>query len=218
MIHFFQAKSNLFYLVSAQSNLSASDQEKLIWLLGEAKQIHQESLSQQFIGPRKEMITPWSTNAVEITQNMGIKGINRIEQFYQVEGEQAEYDPMLQALYQGLDQKTFDINIQPEEIIYIDDIEAYNQAEGLALSEDEVEYLDDVSKKIGRKLTDSEVYGFAQVNSEHCRHKIFNGTFIIDGVEKKDSLFALIKKLPKSTLILWFLPTKTMWHLFWGPK
>ncbi len=197
MIHFFQAKSNLFYLVNTQGNLSLKDQEKLIWLFDEAEQISKESLSGYFVGPRKEMITPWSTNAVEITQNMGINGINRIEQFYLVPDKKTNYDPMLQALYQGLDQTTFDINIQPEKIINIEDIEAYNKAEGLALSPDEVEYLDEVSNKIGRKLTDSEVYGFAQVNSEHCRHKIFNGTFIIDGIEKKESLFALIKKTSK---------------------
>ncbi|NOR88153.1 MAG: phosphoribosylformylglycinamidine synthase, partial [Bacteroidales bacterium] len=80
---------------------------------------------------------------------------------------------------------------------FILDIESYNKVEGLALSEDEVSYLNDISKKLGRKLTDSEVYGFAQVNSEHCRHKIFNGTFVIDGVSMHDSLFALIKKTSK---------------------
>jgi phosphoribosylformylglycinamidine synthase len=64
----------------------------------------------------------------------------------------------------------------------------------LALSNDEIGYLIGLSNKLGRKLTDSEVFGFSQVNSEHCRHKIFNGTFIIDGKEMTDSLFALIKK------------------------
>lgn len=197
MIHFFRAKSNYFYLVSASSTLSKTDHEKLTWLFEDAQYIVESNLKGYFIGPRKEMITPWSTNAVEITQNMGILGITRIEQFKQVENEKAAYDPMLEVLYNGLNQKTFDIDLQPEPIIYIDDINTYNKAEGLALSQDEVEYLDGVSEKIGRKLTDSEVYGFAQVNSEHCRHKIFNGTFIIDGEEKKESLFALIKKTSK---------------------
>ena len=197
MIHFFQAKSKFFYLVSTQSNLSTTDQEKLIWLFDNAKLVNKKNLNGYFVGPRKEMITPWSTNAVEITQNMGIKNISRIEQFYQVNNSKADYDPMLQALYKDLNQTTFDINIQPEPIIFIDDINTYNKAEGLALSDDEVEYLNEVREKIGRKLTDSEVYGFAQVNSEHCRHKIFNGTFIIDGIEKEGSLFALIKKTSK---------------------
>ena len=64
----------------------------------------------------------------------------------------------------------------------------------MALSQEEVDYLNDLSTKIGRKLTDSEVFGFSQANSEHCRHKIFNGTFVIDGVEMPSSLFKLIKK------------------------
>ncbi len=197
MIHFFQAKSGLIYAVNANNELSASDHQKFVWLFDEAQFINKEKLSGYFIGPRKEMITPWSTNAVEITQNMGIEGILRIEQFNKVENEKAEYDPMLEVLYTELDQSIFEIDLQPEEIAYIDDIDAYNKSEGLALSEDEVTYLNEVSEKIGRKLTDSEVYGFAQVNSEHCRHKIFNGTFIIDGKEKKESLFALIKKTSK---------------------
>ena len=79
----------------------------------------------------------------------------------------------------------------------IADIAAFNTQEGLALSTQEIEYLEGVAVKIGRKLTDSEVFGFSQVNTEHCRHKIFNGTFVIDGVEKPTSLFKLIKKTSK---------------------
>src|SRR5690606_9657944 len=84
--------------------------------------------------------------------------------------------------------------IEPEPIREIDDIAAYNIEEGLSLSDEEVDYLHQLSQRLGRKLTDSEVFGFSQVNSEHCRHKIFNGTFIIDGTEKPESLFKLIKK------------------------
>jgi phosphoribosylformylglycinamidine synthase len=140
------------------------------------------------------MITPWSTNAVEITQNMGISGILRIEEYFPVASGNAEHDPMLQRIYNGLTQDIFKISKQPDPIVYIEDIETYNKQEGLALSEDEVVYLNEVSQKLNRKLTDSEVYGFAQVNSEHCRHKIFGGVFVIDGEEKESSLFNLIKK------------------------
>ena len=153
-----------------------------------------KSVKGYYIGPRREMITPWSTNAVEIAQNMGVEGIIRIEEFHEVDSKDAPYDPMLQALYHNLDQKVFTVNRQPEPLRHIDDIRSYNQQEGLALSEEEIVYLEGIAEKIGRKLTDSEVYGFAQVNSEHCRHKIFNGTFIIDGQKKGSSLFALIKK------------------------
>ena len=131
---------------------------------------------------------------MEITQNMGVEGILRIEEFHAVDSKDAPYDPMLQAMYHNLDQKVFTVDRKPEPICHIDDLRTYNQQQGLALSEEEIVYLEGIAKKIGRKLTDSEVYGFAQVNSEHCRHKIFNGTFIIDGQKKGSSLFALIKK------------------------
>ncbi|MBP7871425.1 MAG: phosphoribosylformylglycinamidine synthase, partial [Parabacteroides sp.] len=173
---------------------SNEDVQKLIWLFSQATPLQSETLEGWYVGPRREMITPWSTNAVEITQNMGISGILRIEEYFPVASGNAEHDPMLQRIYNGLTQDIFKISKQPDPIVYIEDIETYNKQEGLALSEDEVVYLNEVSQKLNRKLTDSEVYGFAQVNSEHCRHKIFGGVFVIDGEEKESSLFNLIKK------------------------
>ncbi len=196
MILFFQ-ESGKTLAVGTQVTLNQSDIDKLIWLFGEAEWIHSEQLTGQFAGPRKEMITPWSTNAVEITQNMGIHGIFRIEEFMSC-NDHTSIDPMLQAIYKGLDQSLFTIDHQPESVVWIDDISAYNLREGLALSSDEVQYLEEVAIKIKRKLTDSEVFGFSQVNSEHCRHKIFNGTFIIDGIEKQQTLFELIKRTTKT--------------------
>ncbi|MCT4613787.1 MAG: phosphoribosylformylglycinamidine synthase [Marinifilaceae bacterium] len=197
MILFFK-KDQLYYCVSSTNQISEFDIEKLVWLFGKAEIIKKENIEATFIGPRREMITPWSTNAVEITANMGIEGIERIEQFYLSEDENPSFDPMLQAKYEGLNQDIFTIDKQPDSIIYIDDIEKYNNQEGLALSSDEINYLNSVSEKIGRKLTDSEVFGFSQVNSEHCRHKIFNGEFIIDDETKPESLFSLIKKTSKT--------------------
>jgi len=194
MIRFFKSSSQTVLAVEAAHSFSPEDIQKLVWLFSEATPLEGETLAGWFVGPRREMITPWSTNAVEITQNMGIKGIDRIEEYYPVKSKDAEHDPMLQRIYNGLDQGIFTINKKPDPILYIDDIAAYNVQEGLALSEDEVKYLNEVSEKLNRKLTDSEVYGFAQVNSEHCRHKIFGGTFIVDGVEMESSLFNLIKK------------------------
>lgn len=141
----------------------------------------QQTLDGVFVGPRREMITPWSTNAVEITQNMGLPGIRRIEQFVEAESEDVPFDAMLQRKYRTIDQQVFTISKKPDPIVYIDDMAAYNRQEGLALSDEEIAYLESVSRRIGRKLTDSEVFGFSQVNSEHCRHKIFNGQFVIDG-------------------------------------
>lgn len=197
MITFFLS-DNKTVAVETINQLNETDISKLTWLLGNAKKLDEKTLQGYFIGPRKEMITPWSTNAVEITQNMGIKGIKRIEEFAIVNHANAAYDPMLQVLYNTLHQEIFAINIQPEPIKEIHDITKYNDEEGLALSPDEIEYLTGITAKIGRPLTDSEVYGFAQVNSEHCRHKIFNGTFIIDGKEQKETLFAMIKKTSRT--------------------
>ncbi|MEN8226183.1 MAG: phosphoribosylformylglycinamidine synthase, partial [Bacteroidota bacterium] len=194
MIFFYQITSTTFYALQVKEALTLQDKEKLCWLFGECEPVPGGRVPGIFIGPRKEMVTPWSTNAVEITRNMGITGIERIEQYEETAKPNEKYDPMLQSRYNDLDQDLFTINRKPEEVSFLNDIKTYNASEGLALNDDEVEYLNEVSEKIGRKLTDSEVYGFAQVNSEHCRHKIFNGTFIIDGKEMKDSLFALIKK------------------------
>jgi phosphoribosylformylglycinamidine synthase len=194
MVLFFRSAPNTIYAVGLTSSLQPSDVEKLTWLLGNVTLLAELTLDGFFIGPRKEMVTPWSTNAVEITQTMGITGISRIEEFKLVESDQARYDRMLQVLYHRLDQELFTIHHTPEQVIEIEDIAAYNEGEGLALSPDEVEYLKQVSKELGRRLTDSEVFGFSQVNSEHCRHKIFNGTFILDGKEQEATLFQLIKK------------------------
>ena len=193
-ITFFKTPQESIIATACDHKFTSEDIEKLCWLYDGAAVLDGETLSGFFIGPRREMITPWSTNAVEITQNMAIKGISRIEEYYPVADEKAEYDPMLQRMYKGLDQEIFTINMKPAAIQHIENLEEYNEQEGLALSPEEIEYLHDVEKQLGRKLTDSEVFGFAQINSEHCRHKIFGGTFIIDGEEKESSLFKMIKK------------------------
>ena len=194
MIYFFRTPSQSVIATSVNHELSADEKSALCWLYGGAKEESEDNLKGFFVGPRREMITPWSTNAVEITQNMSLCGVNRIEEYFPVDSEDAEHDPMLQRMYKGLDQEIFTINIEPAPILNIENLEEYNEQEGLALSPAEIEYLHKVEAQLGRKLTDSEVFGFAQINSEHCRHKIFGGTFIIDGVEKESSLFQMIKK------------------------
>ncbi|MGX1641493.1 phosphoribosylformylglycinamidine synthase [Sphingobacterium sp. NPDC055431] len=194
MIHFFVNPLNTVYAVQTQNDLSTEDISKLNWLFGNSKKLDEQTLNDYYVGPRAAMVTPWSTNAVEITQNMGISGIIRIEEFQKVTEDFKDFDPMISQKFSALTQDMFTINISPEPILEIDDIEAYNQSEGLALSPEEVEYLNKLAEKIDRKLTDSEVFAFSQANSEHCRHKIFNGTFVIDGEEQPTSLFKLIKK------------------------
>ncbi|MGC9151679.1 MAG: phosphoribosylformylglycinamidine synthase [Microbacter sp.] len=194
MILFFQKDhDHPIYAVEALKSLDLEAIHKLQWLFGDASLLEHDEIGGHFVGPRQEMVTPWSTNAVEITQNMGIDGIFRIEAFYAASSTDS-FDPMLQSEYEVLDQSLFTIQKSPDPILIVDDIEAYNEKEGLALSDDEIRYLKELSIAIGRPLTDSEVFGFSQVNSEHCRHKIFNGEFIIDGEKKESSLFQLIKR------------------------
>ncbi|WP_026778025.1 phosphoribosylformylglycinamidine synthase [Polaribacter sp. Hel_I_88] len=197
MIHFFGDLKSKIFAVQTTKKLAKTTIDKLTWLFANQPKIEELSIDANFVGPRAAMITPWSTNAVEITQNMGIKDIIRIEEFKAVSEDFTDFDPMISEMYKGLHQDSFDINIKPEAVLNIDDIAAYNNQEGLSLSDEEVEYLESVATKIGRKLTDSEVFGFSQVNSEHCRHKIFNGTFVIDGEEMPTSLFKLIKETSK---------------------
>lgn len=194
MIHFFGNSTNTVFAIQMQNELSTEDISKLNWLFGNAHKIEKSVLTDFFVGPRAAMITPWSTNAVEITQNMGISGIIRIEEFEKVANDFNDFDPMLLQKYTELNQDIYTINIQPEPILDIEDIAAFNKQEGLALSDEEVDYLNNLAAKLERKLTDSEVFAFSQANSEHCRHKIFNGTFVVDGEEKPTSLFKLIKK------------------------
>lgn len=194
MIHFFGNPSVKIYAVQTSQTLTEKDTSKLSWLFGNEPKLDAASLDAFFIGPRAAMITPWSTNATEITQNMGIEGIIRIEEYLGVSKDYSDFDPMLFEKFSRLDQEMFTVNIEPEAVLDIEDIAAYNTQEGLSLSQEEVTYLEGVAKRIGRPLTDAEVFGFSQVNSEHCRHKIFNGSFVIDQKEMPSSLFKLIKK------------------------
>ena len=196
MISFFTKDNSHVYAVESEGALSPETHKKLEWLFSGSGYISSKIIESKYVGPRSNMTTPWSTNAVEITQNMGISGIKRIEEFIFFNNKNS-FDLMTNELYQKLDQNIFTVNIEPEDSIEITNINEYNKKEGLALSDDEIVYLEDLSKKINRNLTDSEVFGFSQVNSEHCRHKIFNGTFIINNIKKEKSLFQMIKQTTK---------------------
>ena len=197
MILFFETPQKNIIATEINHQPCQEDIDKLCWLFGQATCLDAKQLEGFFVGPRREMITPWSTNAVEITENMNLNGILRIEEFFPVRSKEAEHDTMLQRMYDGLGQDIFEVNHQPEPIKLVENLEQYNEQEGLALSPEEMAYLHTIEKQNGRPLTDSEIFGFAQINSEHCRHKIFGGTFIIDGEEKESSLFAMIKRTTK---------------------
>lgn len=194
MILFFKTPQETIIATEMDHQPSQDETNKLCWLFGGAECIDTPQLDGIYVGPRREMVTPWSTNAVEITENMNLSGITRIEEYFPVSSKEATHDPMLQRMYEGLDQNLFTVNRDPEPIRRVENLEQYNEEEGLALSPEEMAYLHTIEKQNGRPLTDSEIFGFAQINSEHCRHKIFSGTFIIDGEEKESSLFAMIKR------------------------
>ena len=197
MIVFFKTPQASVIATETDHQLSHEEMNELCWLYGDAQPVEGDKMEGFFVGPRREMVTPWSTNAVEITQNMNLHGISRIEEYFPVNSEEADHDPMLQRMYKGLDQSIFTVNIAPQPIKQVENLEEYNEQEGLALSPEEIAYLHKIEQQNGRPLTDSEIFGFAQIHSEHCRHKIFGGTFIIDGKEMESSLFAMIKKTTK---------------------
>ena len=197
MVLFFKDKNELIYAVDSLEVLDSKNISKLEWLFVGTFLKDTEIILKNFLGPKKTMVTPWSTNAVEITQNMAIDGIFRIEVYKPINILSEKFDPMLYEIYKNLNQDIFKNSITPKPLLEINDIQSFNEKEGLALSVEEIKYLENLSSKLKRKLTDSEVFGFSQVNSEHCRHKIFNGKFIIDDLEKNHSLFELIKKTSK---------------------
>lgn len=191
-------RSEEAFIITAQKPLTSSDEERIAWFLQGAAPV--ATLPGRYVGPRKEMVSPWSTNAADVLKNMGIEGIIRVERFEEVNEEGSlTFDPMLQSVYHGLSPSSLSVTGEPAPTFPVANIREFNQKEGLALSEDEITFLEEARTTLGRDLTDCELYAFAQINSEHCRHKIFNGTFIIDGETKPNSLFALIKQTSKAS-------------------
>ena len=119
MIYLFRTELNSIIAVKKKDLLNTQDTEALCWLFDAVKLPDNEDIKGWFTGPRREMITPWSTSAVEITQNMNITGIERIEEFFEAEGENAPHDRMLQRIYGCLDQKIFEIEKEPEKVLNI---------------------------------------------------------------------------------------------------
>ena len=188
-------KNKIIFTVESTSILNNESLNKLSWLF-DFPYLGKNSIKGDYFGPRPAMISPWSTNAVEITQNMGVNNISRVEK-YLFKDPNLNFDSMLYQDFKELNQKIFRLKGKAKPILKIDDIGVFNKSEGLALSDEEIKYLNDLASKLKRNLTDSEVFGFSQVNSEHCRHKIFNGEFVINGQVQPSSLFQLIKETSK---------------------
>jgi phosphoribosylformylglycinamidine synthase len=170
-----------------------------------------------FVTPRKGTISPWSSKATDIFRNCSVKSVKRVERgiAYNVSKEipakalETLYDKMTEALYTEISD-LFDVAEPAPGITYdvlsrgVEAIREANETLGLAISEQEMQYLADSFISRGRNPTDTELVMFGQVNSEHCRHKIFGAEFTIDGKKRKKSLFEMIKnthaKRPQDTL------------------
>ena len=165
--------------------------------------------------PRLGTLSPWSSKATDIAHNCGLSAVKRVERgtAYYVQSEHAGVAPLLhdrmtQTVLSSFDEATqlfAHVPPRPLQSIPIAGLRQANTRLGLALSDDEIEYLERGYRAIGRDPTDAELTMFAQANSEHCRHKIFNGDWIIDGEKQDQSLFAMIRHThavnPKGTVV-----------------
>ena len=152
--------------------------------------------------PRLGTISPWSSKATDIAQICGLSMVRRVERGVQwtVSGEIADRAALIATLHDRMTESVvadasalFD-RAKPRPVTEVTDIAAANRDLGLALSQDEVVYLEQSFGALDRRPNDVELMMFAQANSEHCRHKIFNATFTLDGVKQQDSLFQMIRK------------------------
>ena len=178
--------------------------------------------------PRPGTISPWSSKATDIARNCGLTGVARIERgtLYTIKAEGGAlgttdratllplvHDRMIEAVFDDADAaRALFAHVEPRPLTTIpllaagrSALETANASLGLALAEDEIDYLDRGFRALGRDPTDVELMMFAQANSEHCRHKIFNADWIIDGVPQDRSLFAMIRAThaahPQGTLV-----------------
>lgn len=212
------------YLLECEAELSIDVRAKAEQLLSAEGEFEAEEGF--FVTPRKGTISPWSSKATDIFRNCGLAGIARVERgiHYQLrtaEGRCLPLTDLTSALHvlhdrmtQGIYTDVSDIFAHPAPAPFVtvnvlegglDALRKANVDMGLALSEEEIEYLYTSYKAINRNPTDVELVMFGQVNSEHCRHKIFNADWIIDGQAQDRSLFSMIRntheKNPQRTLV-----------------
>ena len=205
---------NEIYLISSQIALDNQISE-ISQIVKGSKNLDEFSF---LIGPRSGTITPWSSKTEYIFKNVGIEKIDIVERFFgfYISGLDQSidaldlsilYDRMTQDIYKSIGDCSSILNPNPKRLINNIDILSNgknalidaNKAFGFALSDDEINYLFNFYSKEDRNPTDAELMMFAQANSEHCRHKIFNADWIVDEAEVKNSLFDLIKATSKNS-------------------
>jgi len=217
-----EIQAHYLYIVEVTSTWRDDDKSKLDQLLGfQTKALNTTPQDGTYIvTPRIGTISPWSSKATDIAKLCGLESISRIERgiVYHVTGSKnnattALHDRMTESVLTSLDDlaQLFK-HLQPKALVYIDmlasgrsALEEANIKLGLALAEDEIDYLFENFTALQRNPTDAELMMFAQANSEHCRHKIFNADWRIDDIEKEQSLFSMIRHThntsPEGTIV-----------------
>ncbi len=205
-------KAQFIHFVDLEHDLNQDQAGILQQLLTYGAEQMVEPISGQrlLIVPRSGTISPWSSKATEIAQRCGLTEVKRIERGIEFTLDCAEplssavkalmHDRMTQTVLDGDSEPQLFIHHEPKPILTVAIMEQGREALinanselGLALSEDEIAYLTDSFQALCRNPTDVELMMFAQANSEHCRHKIFNADWTIDGVEQAKSLFNMIR-------------------------
>ena len=214
------------HFVASTRELTADEIPRLEALLDYGDPAKADAEGTEFLTvPRLGTISPWASKATDIVHNCGIDAVERLERgvSYRVAGTMTDaekaavakclFDRMTETvLADGTDPAVLFTDVPGKPMAVVDvkaggraALEKANGEMGLALSEDEIAYLVEAFTKQGRNPTDVELMMFAQANSEHCRHKIFNAEFTIDGVKQEKTLFGMIrethKKSPRGTII-----------------
>jgi phosphoribosylformylglycinamidine synthase len=190
------------YFVELERELEPPEARTLRALLDDGNPMPEDVDSSVFlVVPRLGTVSPWSSKATDIARNCGLSPVKRVERgtVYYLGSDAAAlaaglHDRMTQTVLRSFDEvpRLFQ-HVPPRQLQTIKDIGKANGDLGLALSDEEVEYLERAYRGLGRDPTDAELTMFAQANSEHCRHKIFNADWIVDGERKAHSLFAMIR-------------------------
>ena len=207
-------RSRFLYLVDSHSELSSKALEQLNSLLDVDPSENNAFASSVWVTPRAGTISPWSSKATDIIHNCGLSAVNRVERaieygFDGLSNNQLQTTELLALLHDRMtesvslhmpDASTMFVMQHPEALTRIDLMSGgrgalvdANQSLGLALSDDEIDYLADNFTKLRRNPSDAELMMFAQANSEHCRHKIFNASWTINGQAREHSLFGMIR-------------------------
>ncbi|HEX6158096.1 MAG TPA: phosphoribosylformylglycinamidine synthase, partial [Burkholderiales bacterium] len=194
--------AELRYFVETDGEVDAAGRKLLERLLDDGSPLPPPAAGALYlVVPRLGTISPWSSKASDIARNCGLASVKRIERgtafFVDSENFSTEsllHDRMTQTVLRSFDaaERLFE-HVPPRPLQFVSDIGKANRELGLALSDDEIEYLERAYRGLGRDPTDAELTMFAQANSEHCRHKIFNADWIIDGARQPQSLFSMIR-------------------------